>query len=45
MGLVDRACDRFFDIAREQGFDVDITDILDKYREEINGLTWCGWRS
>lgn len=40
MGLVDRACDRFFDMARErwrkQGFDACIIDILDKYREEIN---------
>ena len=40
MGLVDRACDRFFDMARErwrkQGFDVCIIDILDKYREETN---------
>lgn len=40
MGLVDRACDRFFDMARErwrkQGFDASIIDILDKYREETN---------
>jgi len=40
MGLVDRACDRFFDMARErcrkQGFDACIIDILDKYREETN---------
>lgn len=42
MGLVDRACDRFFDMARErwrkQGFDASIIDILDKYREETNKL-------
>ena len=40
MGLVDRACDRFFEMAqerwREQGFNADIVDILDKYREETN---------
>ena len=40
MGLVDRACDSFFDMARErwreQGFNADIVDILDKYREETN---------
>lgn len=40
MGLVDRACDRFFDMTRErwrkQGFDACIIDILDKYREETN---------
>ena len=40
MGLVDRACDRFFDMARErwrkQGFDASIIDILDSYREETN---------
>lgn len=40
MGLVDRACDGFFDMARErwreQGFNADIVDILDKYREETN---------
>ena len=40
MGLVDRACDRFFEIARErwrgQGFNADLVDILDKYCEETN---------
>lgn len=40
MGLVDRTCDRFFEIARERwrgkGFNADIVDILDKYCEETN---------
>ena len=40
MGLIDRARDIYFDRARERwkqkGFDADITDILDDYREETN---------
>lgn len=40
MGLIDRARDIYFDRARErwkqEGFDIDITDILDDYREETN---------
>lgn len=40
MGLIDRARDIYFDRARErwkqEGFYVDITDILDDYREETN---------
>ena len=40
MGLIDRARDIYFDRARErwkqEGFDADITDILDDYREETN---------
>lgn len=40
MGLIDRTRDKFFDMARErwreQGFNADIVDILDSYREETN---------
>ena len=40
MALIDRASDVYFDRARErwkqEGFDADITDILEDYRAEIN---------
>lgn len=40
MALIDRARDVYFDRAKERwkhkGFDADITDILDDYREETN---------
>lgn len=40
MALIDRARDVYFDRSRErwkqEGFDADITDILEDYRVEIN---------
>lgn len=40
MALIDASCNHFFELAKErwqaQGFDADITDILEGYRAETN---------